>query len=59
MEGQMSQIEMSAEEQGLVKEILEGYLSDLRMEVADTDSQDFREGLKTKEELVKGLLKRF
>ena len=30
----------------MLREVLENYLSDLRMEIADTDSMDFREGLK-------------
>ena len=36
--------------------ILTSYLSDLRMEIADTDRQDFRESLKRREEFIKKLL---
>lgn len=42
----MATLTLSDEEAGLLKEILDGYLSDLRMEIADTDSMDFREMLK-------------
>jgi hypothetical protein len=35
--------------------VLEEYISDLRMEVANTDSMDLREELKRKEEFLKRL----
>jgi hypothetical protein len=40
-----------------LREILQSYLSDLRMEIAGTDSQDFREGLKKREVFLKRLLR--
>jgi len=43
-------------EAGTLREILHSFLSDLRMEIADTDSMSFREGLKRQEELLKKLL---
>lgn len=51
------QVDLNAEEVEMLNEILSSYLSDLRMEIADTDSKDFREGLKKKEVLLKRLLK--
>jgi hypothetical protein len=48
----MATIELTAEEAGRMAEILENYLSDLRMEIVDTESQVFRDGLKTTKELV-------
>ncbi len=54
----MIQIELSNEESEILKEILEGYLSDLRMEIADTDKMDFREKLKKKEVFIKDLIQR-
>jgi hypothetical protein len=36
--------------------VLESYLSDLRMEIADTDSMDFRESLKKKKDVLKKVL---
>ena len=45
-------IELTREQSTALKRALESYLGDLRMEIADTDSQDFRDGLKHE----KGLL---
>ena len=39
-----------------LKEILTYYLSELRMEIADTDSMDFRENLKRREVFLKDLI---
>ncbi len=50
-------INFDSEEIKMLKEILESYLSDLRMEIADTDKMDFRETLKKKEEFLKNLIK--
>jgi hypothetical protein len=50
------QIQLSETEAVVLREILASYLSDLRMEIADTDSMDFREGLKKKEVFLKWLL---
>ena len=52
----MVRIELSAEEAVELSGILENYLSDLRMEIVDTDSQNFREGLKKRKELVSRLV---
>jgi len=38
--------------------LLEEYLGDLRMEVANTDSMDYREMLKGREVIIKGLIAR-
>ncbi|MEW6144541.1 MAG: hypothetical protein AB1598_05930 [Thermodesulfobacteriota bacterium] len=50
------QLNLTAEEADMLKEILASYLSDLRMEIADTDSMDFREELKKREVLLKRLI---
>ena len=42
----MIQIDLTPDEQSELRTALESYLSDLRMEIADTDSYDFRVGLK-------------
>jgi len=47
---------MTQAEAAALREILSSYLSDLRMEIADTDSMQFREGLKRREALLKKLL---
>ena len=55
-EDNMVQISLNIEEAEMIKDILSEYLSDLRMEIADTDRKDFREELKKKEVFLKDLL---
>ena len=45
----MARLELNENESTTLCETLEEYLSDLRMEIVDTDSQDMREDLKRKE----------
>jgi hypothetical protein len=52
----VAQITMTQAEVAALREVLTSYLSDLRMEIADTDSMQFREDLKRREELLKKLL---
>lgn len=52
------QIDLTAEEVRMLGDILESYLSELRMEIADTDSKDFRETLKTRKAFVQELVDR-
>jgi hypothetical protein len=52
----VAQLTMTQAEIGTLREILSSFLSDLRMEIADTDSMSFREGLKRQEDLLKKLL---
>jgi len=56
MEVTNMQFELTPEEIEMLNEILTSYLSDLRMEIADTDSKDFRDELKKKEVLLKRLI---
>ena len=49
---------LTDEQRDMLQGILTSYLSDLRMEVADTDSFEFRQGLKHKEAFLKDLLAR-
>lgn len=42
----MIRLDLNEEERGILLQILENDRSDLRMEIADTDRQDFREMLK-------------
>ena len=42
----MIHLDITKEEKDILIEVLEEYISDLRMEVADTDNMDFREKLK-------------
>jgi len=46
------QVDLTPEEERMLVEILESYLSDLRMEIADTDSKDFREMLKDRKAVI-------
>ena len=52
----MAQLNLTDKEAVTLRHVLETYLSDLRMEIADTDAQDFREGLKAEESTIKKLL---
>lgn len=49
----MIQFDLSEAERQVLLEMLESALSDLRMEIADTDSMDFREMLKGRKEVLK------
>lgn len=55
-EERMAKLILDDEEAGMLRDILDGYLSDLRMEIADTDSQDFREILKRRKAFLGRLL---
>jgi hypothetical protein len=57
-EADMTKLELSADEAKVLTDVLSNYVSDLRMEIADTDSKDYREKLKKKEELLKNLVTR-
>lgn len=48
-------IELADEEAEILRSVLEEYISDLRMEVSNTDSMPLREELKRKEEFLKRL----
>jgi hypothetical protein len=54
----MANITVSDMEIDMLEDILLSYLSDLRMEIADTDQKDFRQSLKDKENFIKGFLQR-
>ncbi len=45
-------------EAALLERILANYLSDLRMEITDTEDYDLRESMKQDEETIKGLIER-
>lgn len=51
-------LELSTEEKDKLVQIVNQYLSDLRMEIADTDSSFFKEELKLEKTMLRGLLKR-
>jgi len=51
----MSQIVITEEEQELLVDILENDISDLRMEIANTHRQEYRDMLKHREALMKSI----
>ena len=54
----MPTLELTTAERALLREVLETQLSDLRMEISDTDLKSYRDKLKEKEGVIKGLLER-
>ncbi|TMB51913.1 MAG: hypothetical protein E6J56_17990 [Deltaproteobacteria bacterium] len=54
----MARVDLTPEEARMLRDVLESYLSDLRMEIAGTESMSFRENLKKTETFLKGLLPR-
>ena len=52
----MIHLELTKEEKEILIDILENNLSDLRMEIADTDKMDFREMLKKQKDVLKKVL---
>ena len=52
----MPTIELSREQADVLAQALESYLSDLRMEIADTDLKDFRDMLKHRKALLNEVL---
>jgi vacuolar-type H+-ATPase subunit E/Vma4 len=54
----MVSLTLSPAERDLLEEVLHEVIADLRMEIADTDAQDYRMRLHAREELLKGLVKR-
>ncbi len=53
----MPTLTLSSDQAEILAQVLAEYVSDLRMEVANTDSMDFREDLKKKEAFLKDLLR--
>lgn len=52
----MIQLNLNVEEAAMLTEVLQSYLSDLRMEIADTEAMELRERLKLQEVFIKKLL---
>jgi len=51
-------VDVSEDEAAVLRETLQSALSDLRMEVADTEDQGLREELKTRERVLAALIER-
>ena len=54
----MINLDLTKEEKDVLLVVLEDYVSDLRMEIADTDKMDFREMLKNQKETLKRVLEK-
>ena len=52
------ELTLQPRESSLLKQILENYLSDLRMEISNTEDHDLRESLKREEATIKELIAR-
>ncbi len=52
----MITIDIDKKEKDVLENVIENYLSDLRMEIADTDSMEFKEGLKEKKGVLNKVL---
>ncbi len=52
----MIQLQLTAEERQVLVEVLESYVSDVRMEIADTDSAGYKVGLKGKKDILNKIL---
>ena len=48
----MIQLDLDDQERETLGTVLKSYLSDLRMEIADTDRQDFRDMLKERKAVI-------
>lgn len=54
----MATLELTEAEVGTLRTLLEETVSDLRMEIADTDQKEFRESLKEKKQVLLDLMER-
>jgi len=54
----MTRLDLDSEETAVLRQVVERYLSDLRMEITDTDRQDYREMLKAQKRSLEGILER-
>ena len=52
----MTRIELTTDQVAALRRALELYLGELRMEIADTDQKDFRDGLKQEKGLLADVL---
>ena len=49
-------LNLSEHEREILAQVLKSYLSDLRMEIADTDSYEFRDGLEARKAVLMKVL---
>lgn len=49
-------LELTGQQQKILVESIESYVSDLRMEIADTENMDYREMLKERKEVLVAII---
>lgn len=54
----MTRLDLDSQETNVLRQVVERYLSDLRMEITDTDRQNYREMLKEQKRTLEGILER-
>ena len=54
----MKRLELSDDQAAVLRDVLEVCVSDMGMEIADTDNMDYRERLKRKREIVASVIQR-
>ena len=54
----MASLEFSQQDIDMINKIVKSYLSELRMEIADTDQSSFKNGLRKEEELLNKLIEK-
>ena len=54
----MVTLQLTDEEHGVLTVLLEEDIPDLRYEIGNTDSYDYRQGLKHREQLLKAILEK-
>ncbi len=54
----MEHLEITAEEKGILIKLIKDYISELRMEIADTDQLSFKKNLREEQEVLKKLLEK-
>jgi len=54
----MVKLELTEQQAKTLSEILDTFLSDLRMEIADTERKAWRDKMKEEEDFIKDLIKR-
>jgi hypothetical protein len=52
----MKQLQLDDAQASMLREVLESYVSDLGMEIADTDSMDFRQSLKARKQFLTSVI---
>jgi hypothetical protein len=52
----MINLDLTGDEQEMLRELLEQRLSDLRMEIADTERMEFRDMLKARKDVIRKVL---